>query len=242
MRERDKLWFILLVAWCARTACQIQVEARVVSSSAVSDAAVSDTGALSAALASGMGGVYDAAGLPANSLASASVAGSIQPGPTFVGPPAATTTAAAGGGNGGGGTKTTTASQPTSGSSGDGGGGGGSAILIASLAVGVVGLVGVVAWAVTRGKGGSSEKPRLIPARIQRPPPYAPAYVPVPTAPPAPYAYPPPPVPAPVYAPSPPVYAPPVPPPVYAPPGPPPPARPTFRWAPVVPSRHSANC
>ena len=137
-----------------------------------------------------MGSVYLAASLPVDSAVQATVdvpvehAYIVPPPP----PPPSTSPPPSGGGSGGTKMTTTTASAPKQGSqdsSSDTGGlgGGNSAILAASLAVGGVGLIGVVVWALAR-KGSKLQPqpcnpPPVIPEKIVRAPAYNPAAAPL---------------------------------------------------------------
>ena len=203
---------ILFAICIARAAAQeVQVNTQWISDSPEADAAVSNTAALSSSIEQGMGMVYHAAGLPADLGASASVDGRVISSGSAP-RPAPTTTARA----------PPPAPPPPPSSESDAGGG--STILIASLAVGVVGLLGVVAWAVMAKGGNKNSKKesateRVIPARI-RPPPNSYEPDPQPTAPPAPPVY--------YEPPAPPVYYPPPQTPVY-PPEPAPPRQKVFR-------------
>lgn len=198
---------ILFAICIARAAAQeVQVNTQWISDSPEADAAVSNTAALSSSIEQGMGMVYHAAGLPADLGASASVDGRVISSGSAP-RPAPTTTARA---------PPPAPPPPPPPPSSESDAGGGSTILIASLAVGVVGLLGVVAWAVMAKGGNKNSKKesateRVIPARI-RPPPNSYEPDPQPTAPPAPPVYYEPPAP-PVYYPppqqNPPVYYPP---------------------------------
>lgn len=244
-QQRGALW-LLAAALCFYVHCaagDLQVDTQWISDSPQEDAAASNPQALSSVLAQSMGGVYNAAGLPADLGAAASVDGQIVGAPTAAPPPATTTTSAPPPPTS---PKTTAAAPPPppGATTTEGDSGGGSAILVASLVVGAVGLVGVVAWAMmARGKSSSSkEAPAVIPARIAPPPSYVPGPQPEPTAPPAYYPpaappayYAPPPQPPAYYAPQPqqqppapqpvPSYCAPPPPVYYASPAPPPPRK-----------------
>lgn len=204
-----------------------------------------------------MGSVYLASGLPQDSIVDvgpAEMALKFIPGSTTSGiavttaaPATAAPVTAVPAGPPPGGPKATTAAsgQPPAGSSSSNNGssssddGGASVVLIFSLVIGVVGLLGVFAWACTR-RGRPYQQPKCepptIPVRIDRTPAYSPPapsaqivyYTPIPTQHDPPAALPT------QYAPQalPPQYAQPVLPPLYAPSAPPQypqPARPAFR-------------
>lgn len=176
---REGLMFVVVCfSTTSALADSIEVNAKVLTDTPESLAAASNPKSLQAQLRDSMDVVYYTAGLPTDLQAGVSVEGSIQNAVVIPGTSSSPTTTP----------------RPVI-----DGGSDNSPVLIASLVVGVVGLLGIAAWAVLRSRGGKPNNnpqctpPVVIPVTIDpstippRPPPQPP---------PAPYCYPQPQIPA----------------------------------------------